>query len=186
MLRQAGDHVRVRRPIYWHHGIFVRGDRVIEFGGGDLFRKSEALVRPVSLQQFQDGGHLQVVLHPTRTGHLMRLPGPLPRDQIVARAEWLAVNCPTRRYGLIGSNCKHVANWCVTGGYFESLQARRAIIGTAGVLTIVILAWHWFRLPPWAAGLFAALAVVGPYKYNMDPYRFWKGILDQWAGGSAG
>ena len=58
------------------------------------------------------------------------LPSPLPRDQIVAEAERLAEIGFIGKYTLFGSNCEHVANWCVSGNYFESLQTKKFSVPT--------------------------------------------------------
>ena len=64
---QPGDHIQVwRRGIYWHHGIYISDDRVIEFGGGSLRDKQSAVVRPVSLSTFQGTSTAVVVPHPRR------------------------------------------------------------------------------------------------------------------------
>jgi hypothetical protein len=53
----AGDHVKVQRPLYIHHGIYVNDCRVIDFSGGNLFRKPKAF--PVGF--FGDIDRLQLV-----------------------------------------------------------------------------------------------------------------------------
>lgn len=41
----AGDHVKVRRLLYTHHGIYVNDRRVIDFSGGrNIFGKPRAVV----------------------------------------------------------------------------------------------------------------------------------------------
>lgn len=59
---EPGDHLRVRRfGLYWHHGIYVSDERVIEFGGNSLLEKHRAVVRPVSLGEFEKRGRAEVV-----------------------------------------------------------------------------------------------------------------------------
>ena len=41
------------------------------------------------------------------------------------RAEFLLRLQPKLRYNLIGYNCEHIANMCVSGGWTESYQIRR-------------------------------------------------------------
>jgi hypothetical protein len=178
---QPGDHLRVRRRnIYSHHGIYVSDDRVIEFGGATFRSKGQAIIRPVTLREFAGSGNAVAVKHPNRTTLGMGLPGPLRRCEIVARAEWLIDHCPRGRYSLVGYNCEHVANWCVTGWYSESLQVRRVFLAQAMVLGALLLICRRSRPPWWLAALLGALSLVGPYKYNSDPVRLWKDVLDRW------
>jgi hypothetical protein len=73
---KPGDHLQVRQWLgvfpYYHHGIYVRDDRVIQFGPG-IAGKAHAKVEAVKLSDFErhgpagDGG--------ARAGHpLERLP----------------------------------------------------------------------------------------------------------------
>jgi hypothetical protein len=185
---KPGDHIQVwRRGIYWHHGIYVSDDRVIEFGGGSLWDKQSAVVRPVTLATFENTGTAVVVPHPRRflLGLGMGLPDPLPRDEIVARAEWLIGKCPKGRYNLVGSNCEHVANWCITGGYFESLQARRLFMVHAYVGLALTLGWRLSGYKSVWLKLMLANSVwgpIGPFLYHTVPYRKWRDILVQWPG----
>lgn len=181
---QPGTHLRVRRyGIYDHHGIYVSDDCVIAFSGEPL-HKADALVRPVSLQCFQKTGAAKVVKHPGegRPFGLQWLPNPLDSDEIVARAKYLSENCPPGRYSLIGVNCEHVANWCVSG-YFESLQSRKTFLRVSlGIILVAfMLVWKGIRLPAWLVAL-SALSAIGPYKYNSDPYRLFKDVINRWPG----
>ena len=115
----------------------------------------------------------------------MGLPDALPRDEIVARAEWLIGKCPKDRYNLVGSNCEHVANWCVTGGYFESLQARRLFMFHAYVSLALTACWRLSGKKSVWLNLMLANSVwgpIGPFLYHTVPYRKWRDILLQWPG----
>jgi hypothetical protein len=95
---ERGDHLRVLRfGVYWHHGVYVSDDRVIEFGGG-IKDKPQAVIRPVSLDQFERHGRdtAEAVRHPRRFMLGLGDGGPeaLPADEIVARAEWLTAPRP--------------------------------------------------------------------------------------------
>lgn len=37
-----GDHLRVWRGYFWHHGIYVGDDRVVQFGGGSSISSTPA------------------------------------------------------------------------------------------------------------------------------------------------
>jgi Lecithin retinol acyltransferase len=58
----AGDHLRVRRLFYSHHGIYVGDRHVVEFGS-NKYEKSGAVIREVDLASFQRDGDLEVIDH---------------------------------------------------------------------------------------------------------------------------
>jgi hypothetical protein len=156
---RSGDHLQVRRPLFYnHHGIYVSDDRVIQFGGG-VFDKPNAKIEAVSLKEFERDGTAEVVRHGRRTllsGYLFEADEPW---KIVARAEFLLKLQPKLRYNLIGHNCEHIANMCVTGGNTESHQIR-SLFGLRSYLTIALL---------WSSYLFGAKRA--PSK------RVWIGLL---------
>ena len=95
-----GDHLRVRRFGYWHHGIDCGDGTVIHYAG--LVReKSDAFVRRTSLAEFAKGRPIHVV-------------GPGPRDPelAVSRAESVL---GSGRYNLLFNNCEHFSSWSSTG-----------------------------------------------------------------------
>jgi len=164
-----GDHLRVhRRRLYYHHGIYIDDGRVIEFSGpaGAGSKKNLARIRAVTLAKFEGRNAAVTVRHPRPFlfGLGFGLPTALPPDEIVTRAEWLCRHAPAGRYNLVGSNCEHLANWCVTGWYFESLQVRT-----------------WFAVEPtlWLALLFLSRggscvndrAIVVNLLGELDAYR---------------
>lgn len=76
----AGDHLRAKRPSgYWHHGIYVGDERVIEFGG-DKRAKAEAQVQEVSLHEFQDRSPTETVSHELPSILAMWAPIAVPRE----------------------------------------------------------------------------------------------------------
>jgi hypothetical protein len=124
---RPGDHLYVQRPsLYFHHGIYVSDDRVIQFGSGvNLVNKRGMGINAVSLQDFEQGGTARVVRHGYDSWFTGWHP---PADQswkIVKRAEFLLKLRPRLPYNLIGHNCEIIANMCVSGGWTESYQARR-------------------------------------------------------------
>jgi hypothetical protein len=178
-----GDHLRVWRTGYFHHGVYVSDDRVVEFGG-TIWDKPSTRVRAVSLACFARGG-TAVVRHPSRT-LVGWLPPPVTPDEIVMRAEFLIENTPASRYNLAGFNCETAANWCACGGYSESHQTRTFfLIGTvAGGACMLLTAKrardqqpiHWWVLAP--GTVTTALVVV----YNLAIRSFWRDIGHSWAG----
>jgi len=126
----AGDHIKVKRLLYTHHGIYVNDARVIDFSGGrNVFEKPKALVQARTLEQFEGRwGRAEKVEHPGKfLGGLGFWPGPEwehPPEEVVQRAEALCRVAATQgAYRLSGSNCEHVANWCKSGAH-ESKQVR--------------------------------------------------------------
>jgi hypothetical protein len=178
---EYGDHILVRREGYTHHGIYVSDDRVIDFGGYNLLHKHRNGVRPVTLEHFAGGRSVEAVPHPS-PGRMFGpnwLPDRLPREQTVAEAERLAEIGFIGKYTLFGSNCEHVANWCVTGNYFESLQTKRFFAAHAVALEIMMLMSRSKHQTTWWRATCLALLGIGAiaqYQWQRAPYKFWEGI----------
>ena len=144
---QAGDHIKVKRPFYAHHGIFVTDSRVIDFSGGrNIFEKPKALVQIRTLKDFEGKrGRAEKVEHPgTFLAGLGFWPGPEwqhPAEEVVRRAEALCQVGATRgAYRLSGSNCEHIANWCKSGAH-ESKQVRYVHAGHAAISFGLVVAF---------------------------------------------
>ena len=108
-----GDEVRVDRGFYHHHGMFIGGGVVVQFGG-QIKDKPRASIRQAFVADFSKGAQVKVVEHEQ-----------LDRAAAVRRAMWLLENPPPATYHLFGYNCEHVARWCATGK-IESCQAKDA------------------------------------------------------------
>lgn len=182
-----GDHLHVRRfTRYKHHGVYVSDSRVIQFGGR-ILDKPDATIGVASINEFERGGVAHVVEHGGRGHFFPPLPDTLPRDEIIKRAEWLLKNYTPGRYNVIGNNCEHMANWCVTGWYSESHQIRKIIwvaatVGAAGWLYAEFRGRKssaQTRIPWWVVGLVASNAAV-VFTYNRHIRRFWRDIGRQW------
>jgi len=126
----AGDRIKVKRPLYTHHGIFVNESRVIDFSGGhNILEKPKALVQARTLKQFEGkwGRAEKVEDREKFLGGLGFWPQPEsehPPEKVVQRAEALCQVAATQgAYRLSGSNCEHIANWCKSGAH-ESKQVR--------------------------------------------------------------
>lgn len=107
---------------YWHHGIYVGDDRVVEFGG-DKQHKADAMIREAGLADFESNGIAEIVPYDQPRSLAPWLPAALPRKERVQRARFLASTAAPGSYNLMGRNCEHVATWCVTG-FPESSQVR--------------------------------------------------------------
>ena len=133
-----GDHIRVCRGVYYHHGIFVSCDEVIHFTGTDddsLLDWSKAQVLKTDLQQFLRGGTVEVKLY---TGaERAKL---YPVEDIV---EYARDALGDTGYNPVFENCEHFANECAIGEH-RSKQVERAknlfdvLIGGIGGKTVGI------------------------------------------------
>lgn len=123
-LQQArhGDHIRVSRGLYWHHGIYVSDSEVIHFtaleddnllGGGN-----EVMATPLS--RFLLESELEVRIFTEE-----ELEDLFPVVDIVS---WARASCGDSGYHLVFNNCEHFANWC-TLGRFHSQQVKNVFRG---------------------------------------------------------
>lgn len=120
-----GDHLRVFRRGYWHHGIDCGDGTVIHYTG-ELFDRANAAVRRTSMDAFAKGGRVRVV----------KSHSDFDIDDIIARAE---SRLEEMRYSTVSNNCEHFASWCRTGQR-ESKQVRRAITAATalGVAAVTV------------------------------------------------
>ena len=187
---EPGDHLHVRRPLgYFHHGIYVSDDRVIQFGSGiSLADKSSTSVNAVSLADFAQGGTARVVRH----GYESRFSGwHPPADEpwkIIERAEFLLKLQPKLPYNLIGHNCEHMATLCAVNRWAESYQVRRFFGINAGISSASLIYVSWLRrknmpVPSWANRILLGLALtsfaaIGTYNHLIK--KLWDEIRDDW------
>jgi hypothetical protein len=100
--RVRGDHLRVYRGGYHHHGIDLGDGSVVHFSGEPL-NKARAAIMRASRDGFAAGGRVEEVsyhgemLHPDHTC-------------MIALAQ-----CGKAGYRLVRSNCEHLARYCKTG-----------------------------------------------------------------------
>lgn len=182
---RPGDHLQVRQWYglfpYYHHGIYVSDDRVIQFGPGIT---GDSRIEAVKLTDFEQNGPAQVVKH----GRVVGISGYLfEADEpwkIVARAEFLLKLQPKLPYNLIGHNCEHIANMCIAGGYTESHQVR-TMFGVHAYTTFVV--WVWLarknRMSRPAAGalvlwLLAGFIAISTYDHQIK--RLWQELKEPW------
>ena len=185
---QRGDHLQVRRPmLYNHHGIYISDDRVIQFGGG-IWDKPHATIGAVSLKDFERGGTAKVVRHGRDSWFTGHHPAADVRWKVVERAEFLLRLQPQLRYNVIGYNCEHIANMCVSGGWTESYQVRR-FFGVRAYASVALMFWLAGRsranlpLPRWVTPyviLSSLVTVITIGTYNGQIKRFWREIRQQW------
>ncbi len=117
-----GDHIKVRRGLYTHHGVDLGDGRVAHYSG--LANGLQAgPVEIVTRRRFARGRTIHVVPHRVR----------LDPDRIVERA---LGRLGEDRYHLLIRNCEHFVLWAVTGRA-ESRQVRAAV-AAAGTLALVV------------------------------------------------
>lgn len=188
---QPGDHLQVRQWLgalpYYHHGIYVSDDRVIQFGPG-IAGKAHAKIEAVKLGDFELHGPAEVVRHgrvTTLSGYLFEADEPW---KIVARAEFLLELQPRPSYNLIGHNCEHIANMCVAGAYTESHQVRTAW-GVRALVTLPFFFWYASfsrrnqpapRALAWGLVLSAIAGPITIFMYNRHIKQFWHEIKGPW------
>ncbi len=121
-----GDHLRVWRSLgpfgYYHHGIYIDDDRVVQFGGSVL-DKRHATVGAVPLSTFEGRRTAQLVHHGGRTWWGASRFDAISSEVTIRRAERLMEAHPNGLYDLFGYNCEQAANFCSTNSY-ESYQVR--------------------------------------------------------------
>jgi Lecithin retinol acyltransferase len=186
---QPGDHLQVWRGYYYHHGIYISDDRVIQFGSGvTLLNKHGTSVGEVPLKDFENGGTAKVVRHGYESWFSGYHPEFDERWKVVARAEWLLKRQPRLPYNLIGHNCEHVANVCASRNWSESYQTRRWFFRKA-VSDAALIFWMGGRsranrpIPRWGRLAIVGWVVVGVAAigtYNHQIKRFWDEILVDW------
>ncbi len=96
-----GDHVRVHRGAYWHHGIDAGDGTVVHFTG-EIFDSGNATIDRTPLDAFLLGGKLAIVKY-ART---------LPVEEVIRRAE---SRLGERGYSVLFRNCEHFATWAKLG-----------------------------------------------------------------------
>lgn len=116
-----GDHLRVWRGAYWHHGIYCGSGNVIHYSGK---KSNNPVVCQVSIEDFCESRQWFKVDHEMKNQ---------PID-IVKRA---IKRLGEPKYNLIFNNCEHFANWCVTGKH-TSKQVALGIFGLLGTLAFVV------------------------------------------------
>ncbi len=100
-----GDIVFTDRGLYKHYGVYIGHNSVIHFAGpkGHETNAAMADIIKTSLENFLMGDLLEIQEDGNKT--------PLPREEIIRRAESLVGKCKGG-YNLVINNCEHFANWC--------------------------------------------------------------------------
>jgi hypothetical protein len=185
---QPGDHIQgLRSGVFYHHGIYISDDRIIQFGSVN-FTNKRGVINAVSLKDFEERGPATVVRHGFYSPFTAWHP---PADEpwkVIARAEFLLRLQPKLPYNLIGHNCEVIANMCASGGWTESYQARwyfaaRVITDEALLLWIGSRSRAGLPIPRWVLPVVVAGGLASMYvKYTYDNQikQFWQEIRSDW------
>lgn len=106
---EFGDQIRVNRGFYYHHGIYVDDNNVIQFGSinGEL-DSSKARVIVTTLQDFlKNATYLEV-----RTFQEEELSKKRSPSDVV---NYAFMQLGRGGYNIISNNCEHFANECLFG-----------------------------------------------------------------------
>jgi len=106
-----GDQIRVNRGLYYHHGIYVSDDEVIQYAspkGSEISAKT-ALIIKTNLDTFLNGGEVEVRKYNSEELKKVR-----SKDEIVKFAR-SKLGSGLGEYDLINNNCEHFSNYCAFG-----------------------------------------------------------------------
>jgi len=187
---QPGAHLQVQRPrLYYHHGICISDDRVIQFGSGVILQnKCGTAITAVSLADFEDGGTAEVVRHGYESWFTGHHPATDEPWKVIERAEFLLKLRPMLKYNLSGRNCEVIANMCASGSWSESYQVRRFFTFRAAMDLALILGISGrvrakMPIPKSVVVLLVVgvLASIGvKVTYDDQIRRLWNEIRDDW------
>ncbi len=134
-----GDHIRVDRGLYYHHGIYVADDEVIHFSSedDDNILGSSNLVLRTDRSGFLRNGRLEVKVYTED-----EIDDLYPVEDIIA---WAQACLGDEGYHLVFNNCEHFANYCTLGRH-HSGQVNRVLNGgrKMGLWDRVKGAWDGF------------------------------------------
>lgn len=105
----AGDHIRVNRGLYYHHGIYADDFCVFHFASpsDNEMNPETARVLYTTLDDFLKGGILEVREYTIEENNKKRE----PKDVVDAAIKSIGEG----GYNLLTNNCEHFANRCVFG-----------------------------------------------------------------------
>lgn len=107
-----GDHIKVRRTFYTHHGIDLGNGKVIHLPA-EPGRINDTRIQITTIKNFLRGGELKIVPHEHG----------FPPDEVVTRA---ASRLDETGYHLLFKNCEHFARWCACGDHYSHQVERGA------------------------------------------------------------
>lgn len=105
-----GDHIKVTRTLYSHHGIYLDDSHVIHFASNDPHHELDpdyAVVCFTTLPDFLRGGTCLVRTYTAEQSAIKR-----PPNEVV---NYAITKLGTKGYNLVTYNCEHFANECIFG-----------------------------------------------------------------------
>lgn len=118
---KIGDHLKVPKGLYSHHGIYTDDNIVIHYSGlSDGIQNGP--IEKTSLSDFCAGDEYEVITHNDRK---------YSREQSVLRAQ---SRLGEDAYSITGNNCEHFVNWCINGDH-KSSQVDTGTTTGSGVLS---------------------------------------------------
>ena len=106
-----GDQIRVNRGLYFHHGIYVSDDEVIQYASpkGSEVSPDTALIISTSLSTFLKDGDVEVRVYDGDELKRVR-----SKEEIVDFAK-SKIGTGLGEYDIINNNCEHFSNYCAFG-----------------------------------------------------------------------
>lgn len=105
-----GDHIRVNRGFYYHHGIFAANECVIHFASNEIGHETDpnyAIICITDLDSFSKGNVVEVRSFSEEEKECKRTPQEIVNYAFTRLGE--------KGYDLINNNCEHFSNECVFG-----------------------------------------------------------------------
>ena len=106
-----GDQIRVNRGLYFHHGIYVSDDEVIQYASptGSEVSPATALIISTNLKTFLKDGIVEVREYDNEELKKVR-----SKEEIVKFARNM-LGSGLGEYNIIENNCEHFSNYCAFG-----------------------------------------------------------------------
>lgn len=108
---EYGDHIRVNRGYYYHHGIYENDDTIYQFASpiGSEISPENAIICTCNIEAFRKNGSIEV-----RTYNEFELKDKRKPKEIIKFAK-SKLNDNLGGYNIVTNNCEHFANLCVFG-----------------------------------------------------------------------
>jgi len=153
-----GDHIKVDRIFYSHHGIEVENSNVIHFSG-NLNEKKDAIIKITSMDEFMNGENKRIIFLCEKCK---------PLNEVLKTAHH---HIGSKGYSLLFNNCEHFAKYCKTGDknskqvsqFFENILQ----LGTAGIPILSITIFSVSQLIKAKQDKFEEIIVEGDLAYKL-------------------